>query len=328
METVPSGALRVFGVTLIGATAENGRKLLLTIVFVAVVLAAAWLGRLALRAIAHWWNHPRFEFWGRQVLNILTALVLSAGVLSIWFNDPTRLTTALGLFTAGIAFALQRVITATAGYFVILRGKTFTLGDRIVMGGVRGDVIALSFMQTTIMEMGQPPGEQGDEPSMWVKSRQYTGRIVTISNAKIFDEPVYNYSREFPFLWEEMSIPVRYGDDRKKVESILLETARKYTFDIEKMSDEDRHELRRRYAMPVTKTEPKVYWRLTDNWVELTVRFLVGTHGIRDIKDKMSREILEKLDAAKIGIGSSTFEIVGIPPLVITPAKTSEHSSA
>jgi len=232
------------------------------------------------------------------------------------------------LFTAGIAFALQRVITATAGYFVILRGKTFTLGDRIVMGGVRGDVIALSFMQTTIMEMGQPPGEQGDEPSMWVKSRQYTGRIVTISNAKIFDEPVYNYSREFPFLWEEMSIPVRYGDDRKKVESILLETARKYTFDIEKMSDEDRHELRRRYAMPVTKTDPKVYWRPTDNWVELTVRFLVGTHGIRDIKDKMSREILEKLDAAKIGIGSSTFEIVGIPPLVITPAKTSEHSSA
>ncbi len=44
-----------------------------------------------------------------------------------------------------------------AGYMVILRGKTFNVGDRIVMGGVRGDMIALDFMQTTIMEMGQPP---------------------------------------------------------------------------------------------------------------------------------------------------------------------------
>ena len=44
--------------------------------------------------------------------------------------------------TAGLAFALQNVVTSFAGYFVILRGKTFNVGDRIVMGGVRGDVIA------------------------------------------------------------------------------------------------------------------------------------------------------------------------------------------
>lgn len=61
-----------------------------------------------------------------------------------------------------------------------------------MMGGVRGDVIALDLVQTTIMEMGQPPGEQGDAPSMWVRARQYTGRIVIITNDKIFDEPVYN----------------------------------------------------------------------------------------------------------------------------------------
>ena len=73
-----------------------------------------------------------------------------------------------------------------AGYFIILRGKSFKVGDRIVMGGVRGDVIAVSFMQTTIMEMGQPPGEQADAPSLWVAGRQYTGRIVTITNDKVF----------------------------------------------------------------------------------------------------------------------------------------------
>ena len=151
------------------------------------------------------------------------------GLVSIWFDDPTRLTTALGLVTAGLAFALQKVVTAFAGYFVILRGRTFNVGDRITMGGVRGDVIALGFIQTTIMEMGQPPSVQNADPAMWVRSRQYTGRIVTVSNAKIFDEPVYNYTREFPYIWEEMTLPITYTADRARAERILLEVAGRHT---------------------------------------------------------------------------------------------------
>jgi len=111
------------------------------------------------------------------------------------------LPSAVGLITAGLAFALQKVVTSLAGYFLILRGKTFTVGDRITMGGVRGDGVALGFFQTTILEMGQPPAVQGADPAMWVKSRQFTGRIVTVSNSKVFDEPVYNYTSDFPFIW-------------------------------------------------------------------------------------------------------------------------------
>ena len=134
------------------------------------------------------------------MINGGTTLVLILGLLSIWFDDSNRLATALGLVTAGLAFALQRVVTAVAGYFVILNGENFSVGDRITMGGVRGGVIGLGLIQTTIMEMGEPPPVQGAEPPVWVRSRQYTGRIVTVSNAKIFDEPVYNYTRDFPYL--------------------------------------------------------------------------------------------------------------------------------
>jgi small-conductance mechanosensitive channel len=200
----PSNTLQIFGVRLIGATAENGRKLLLTLAFIVAALALGWLLRMAVASLTRLRARQRVAFWSRQVVNLGTAALLLIGVLSIWFDDPNRLATAAGLVTAGLAFALQRVITATAGYFVILRGRTFNVGDRIVMGGVRGDVVALSFMQTTIMEMGQPPPVQSDSPAMWVHSRQYTGRIVTVSNAKVFDQPVYNYSHHFPYLWEEM----------------------------------------------------------------------------------------------------------------------------
>ena len=61
--------------------------------------------------------------------------------------------------------------------------------------------------------------------------------------------------------------------------------------------------------------KPRVYYRLTDNWLELTVRFVAEDRGIRDLKDAMSRDILAALDEAGIGIASATFEIVGLPPI-------------
>lgn len=315
-----------FGIRFVGVNAENGQKLLLTVALILIV----WALRIALRRImrsvriAH--SDPHTEFWARQGINIGTTVLLVVGLLSIWFDDPTRLATALGLVTAGLAFALQKVVTAIAGYFVILRGNTFNVGDRITMGGVRGDVIGLGFIQTTIMEMGQPPAVQAADPAMWVKSRQFTGRIVTVSNDKIFDEPVYNYTRDFPYLWEEIAIPVTYETDRDRVEQILLRAARRHTERHSQTSQQAMDAMMRRYFMQPVSVEPKVFYRLTDNWLELTVRFLTEDRGVRDLKDAMSREILREFDAAGIGLASVTFDIVGLPPVRLVPAEQAEPS--
>jgi small-conductance mechanosensitive channel len=313
----PEQAVEIFGIRLVGANVENGKKLLFTLIFIAVVFLLRALLRWLARRAWHGRRHERARFWTRQATTLGTAVFLILGLTSIWFDDPARLAMALGLITAGLAFALQKVVTAVAGYFVILRGKTFNVGDRIVMGGVRGDVIALDFTQTTIMEMGQPPPVQGADPAMWVRSREYTGRVVTITNAKIFDEPVYNYTRDFPYLWEELVLPITYTADRDRAERILLEAAERHTVLISDMSKEALHEMQRRYLLKAADMKPKVYYRLTDNWLELTVRFIAKDHGIRELKNALSRDILQALDEAGIGLASATFEIVGLPPLRI-----------
>lgn len=312
----PNQAVQLFGVKLVGVNADNVRKFLFSVAFAAIILGINFGFRRITTALLRR-SDKRYRFWTHQAIHLITALLLIVGLTSVWFDDPTRLASVLGLVTAGLAFALQRVVTAFAGYIVILRGKTFTVGDRIVMGGVRGDVMALNFTQTTIMEMGQPPGEQDADPAMWVEARQYTGRIVTVTNAKVFDEAVYNYSRDFPFVFEELHLPVSYSADRAKAEAILLEAARRHSVQASQISQEALDEMRRRYFMERPTTDPQVYWRLTDNWVELTVRFVTRDHGIREIKDKMSREILAALDEAKIGVASTTFEIVGLPPVQV-----------
>jgi small-conductance mechanosensitive channel len=307
---------RMFGITLVGATPENLHKLLLTVGFVLAAVAITWLVRKLLGLLIGSRSGTRFQFWAKQGVSLIIAAILILGIVSIWFDNPARLAGVVGLIGAGIAFALQRVITAVAGYFVILRGKTFNVGDRIVMGGVRGDVLNLSFMQTQIMEMGQPPQvDANTDPAMWVHSRQFTGRIVTVTNDKIFNEPVYNYTRDFPYIWEEVRLPIRFEDDRDKAESILLNAARRHGLTCDKLGEPETRRLEQRFGVDVGEVDPRVFWRITDNWLELTARFLVPDHGIRDIKDKMHRDILAGLDQAKIGIASATYEIVGMPPL-------------
>lgn len=308
-------AAEFLGVRLIGVRAENGKKLLCTLAFVVVVLLLGRLFSVAADWLMRGRRSTRLEFWTHQGVRLAVTLLLIVGVLSIWFDDPTHLATAGGLVIAGLSFALQKVITSIAGYFVILRGKTFQVGDRIVIGSVRGEVIAIDFIKTTLMEIGQPSTYADAASPTWVRSRQYTGRIVFVSNAKIFVDPVYNYTHDFPYIWEEMSIPITYTADRTRAEQIILAAANRHTMRISDLGEEARQEMERRYFVSLGDLEPKVYYRLTDNWLELTVRFIAEDRGVRDLKDVMSRDILQAFDEAGIGIASATFEIVGLPPL-------------
>jgi small-conductance mechanosensitive channel len=308
--------LHFLGINWVGLTEQNGRKLLLSVGFCLAVAIVRALVRGACRFVLRGETHRAIQarFWAHQTINLSSALLIVLGLVSIWFEDPARLATALGLVGAGLAFALQRVVTAFAGYVVILRGNNFTVGDRISMGGVRGDVVTLGFMQTTLMEMGVAPGSDAG-PSVWVKSRQFTGRIVTVSNAKIFDEPVYNYTRDFPYIWEELSVPIRYGDDRHRAEAVMLEAARRWTLDPGTLTEEAAQSLERRFDLHRLDFEPRVFYRLTNNWLELTVRFVFKDHGTRAVKDQMARDILDGFDAAGIAVASTALRVDG--PLLV-----------
>lgn len=307
-----SRSLELLGVRLVGVSVDTGKKLLFSVVLLVAVGLVRWGVVLLTRLL----RDKRHRFWVRQAANIVTLVVCVIGLLSIWIKTPAHFGTAGALLTAGLAFALQKVVTSFAGYLMILRGKIFNVGDRIRMGGVRGDVIGLGFLQTRIMEMGQPPeGDSADASATWVHSRQYTGRIVVVSNDKLFDEPIYNYTHDFPFIWEELRVPVPYTNDHRRAEQILLAAARRHTVEVEQMGEEALREFERRYFTKRAEIAPRVFYRLTDNWIELAVRFIARAHFVRELKDAMARDILGGFEEAGITVASGTYEIVGVPPL-------------
>lgn len=314
--------MEFYGVRILGLNAETLRKVVLSLAVLAVALGVRALLTVV---VGLGTGVSRRSIWVRKYVRLAFGGVGTLLLLSIWFDNPNRLATFLGLLAGGLAFASQNAVLSVAGYFVIVFGKAFDLGDRIQIGDVRGDVLDIGLLKTTVMEMGVPALLR-PEPHHWVQARQYTGRVVTITNAEVFKQPTYNYTRSFNFLWEELRLPLRYGTDLQRAEALVLGAVREATAGIIDEGHRELANLRERFLIHASELEPRAYLRLTDNWVELSVRFLVKTYGVREVKDAISRRVLERFQAEGIDLASTTVELVRLPRLEVRAAETPESA--
>src|SRR3569623_1172904 len=129
----PDYHLELFGIRLVGLNGDNAKKLLLTLIVIAVAVLLGRLLKGLLNLIPGGRRNERIRFWSRQAVTIQVALILVGGLISVWFDDPGRAASFMCLLTAGLAVALQRCSTALAGYLLFLRWRTFNVGDRITM---------------------------------------------------------------------------------------------------------------------------------------------------------------------------------------------------
>jgi small-conductance mechanosensitive channel len=306
--------MEFLGIRLIGFNEDTLTKLALTAAIVGAVLILRKLVATTTTLSSH--RATRRSVWMRKGVRLAFGIVAVLLLFSVWFDRPERLATFTGLLVAGAAVASQKAILSFAGYFVIVFGKVFDIGDRIQIGDVRGDVLDIGLFKTTVMEMGVPPSLLPD-PNNWITSRQYTGRVVTFTNSEVFESATFNYSRMFDFLWEEMRIPLHYEEDLERAEAIALAAARGATVHVVEDARRQLERVRQRFPLQPADLEPQSYLRLTDDWVELSVRFLVRAWGIRAAKDEITRSVLRRYREEGISIASATFEVVKLPELRI-----------
>ena len=238
---------------------------------------------------------------------------LTIVLLTVVFSDKLGgLTVALGVAGAGIAFALQEVIASVAGWMAIMFGGFYKTGDRVQVGGIKGDVMDIGVLRTTIMETGQ-----------WVDGDLYNGRIVLIANSFVFKEPVFNYSGDFPFLWDEIKVPVQYGSDYDLAREILESVGKEVAGDLTTQSHEKWKSLQDKYRLEDAQTEPMVSLICNDNWVEFTLRYVVSYKKRRATKTELFTKILKKVDASqgKVKFASATFQLVEAPDFNINIKK-------
>jgi len=120
---------------LAGFDASGASRLLLTLSFIFFVLLLRWGVIVVARLFLRGERKLRIRLWLGQSVRLALAALLAIALLSIWMDDPGRLTALAGLITAGLAVALPRVTPAIAGYFAMSRSRVFIEGNRVRVGG-------------------------------------------------------------------------------------------------------------------------------------------------------------------------------------------------
>jgi small-conductance mechanosensitive channel len=276
----------------------------LLIGLVAIFLFSRLLRRLSNRMAG---NNP-VKYQLRKTISFASYFVAILLIMAVFRVNLGGLGVALGVAGAGIAFALQEVIGSFAGYLAIHLAGFYKIGDRVELGGIKGDVIDISLLRTTIMEIGG-----------WVNGDLYNGKMVRVANSFVFKEPVYNYSGDFPFLWDEITIPVKTNSDhqltRKIILGILNEEVGGYAEKVEgswkKMTD--------LYQIEKARLEPFVAMTFDENWITFTLRYVVDFKSRRGTKDKIYTRILDAIVASegKIEVASAAYEISAFPRLKV-----------
>lgn len=235
-------------------------------------------------------------------------LIVLLILIAVTVDSIKDYTVIIGLFTAGITFTLQELILSIAGSFYIFFVRVYKPGDRIEMNNIKGDVIDIDSIYTTIMEMGE-----------WVSSDNYSGRIVKISNAFVFKGPIKNYSMDFPFVWDELNILVTYGSDIQLAKRLVTESAEKLLSEYSQNSKSKWEEMVQRYYIENATLEPTLAMSLTDNWVQLNLRYITDYKLRRKTKHDLFQEIVIAVQETngKVTLASTTLQLLKIPPVDI-----------
>ncbi|MCB2212204.1 mechanosensitive ion channel family protein [bacterium] len=239
------------------------------------------------------------RYRARKVTDFIAYLIFILLILVVFGQQLQGLSVTIGLAGAGVAFALQEVIASIAGWFAITFAHFFKPGDRVQLAGIKGDVIDVGVLRTTIMELGD-----------WVDGDLYNGRVVRITNSYVFKAPVFNYSAEFPFLWDEITIPIRFGSDYAAARSIMENVLQEIVGEYSEFAKRAWQEMIAKFLIEQARIEPMISMVADENWVTFTLRYVVDFKARRRTKDLIYTQLIERIEKANdVALASSSLVI-------------------
>ena len=225
----------------------------------------------------------------RLVLGFLFVLIVVTSLFSNWYTTLV----SIGLLSLILGLAVQTPVTSFLGWIYILARSPYRVGDRIKIGEATGDVIDVSYLDTTLWEFGGGDLLSTDHP---------TGRIIRFPNSKILDSTIYNYTWPlFPYIWNEIKFSVGYESDLEFVAETMQRVAAEEVG--EHMMKQVRIFREILAQTPVDQLEvreyPAVLFRPNANtWIDAIVRYLVHPKEAGRTKTRLIKKLLLELNAA------------------------------
>ncbi len=272
------------------------RQLVVTGLVVAVLLI---LLRIARGLIYRYVPDPARQYKASKAIRGTLAAFSILIIIGIWSPRIGGIATLLTVVGAGLAIALRELLLNVAGWLLILIRRLFEAGDRIEIKGLKGDVLDIRLQHTLLMEVGG-----------WVDAEQSTGRLVHVPNSSVLQEQVFNYTRGFHFIWNEIPVTVTFRSDWKAAQEIMLRLANESAAIVEKQAAEEMRSVSHEFLLHFSVMTPFVYVRIVDNGVRLTLRFLCEVRKRRGMEHAFTIGMLEEF--RKHGGVELAYPMVGV----------------
>jgi small-conductance mechanosensitive channel len=221
--------------------------------------------------------------------------LLAIGVaLSVLAGDIRALVGSVGLVGLALSWALQTPIESFTGWLLNSFKGYYRVGDRIAVGDVFGDVYQIDSLNTTVWEIGSP------EQMGAVQAEQPTGRLVTFPNNEILTSTVINLTRDFPYVWDELAVPIANESNLM----LALEVLQKVADDLlgaymEQPAQKYERILKKANINEQVAQKPQLFVSATDSWTNITIRYLVGAKSRRKWKSELQIAVSQELNQSK-----------------------------
>lgn len=220
-----------------------------------------------------------YVVWGTALALVLYVLIGGGG------QEFGFLGTAF--VSAALIYVMQEPLLNILGWMVVTVMGLYKLGDRIEMNNTRGYVVEVTPMNTTLREFGG--ALYGDS---------FTGRYVTVPNSYVIKGNVFNYTKDTPFVWDQVVVNVTYESDVKLAERLLLEVAEET---VGPMMRENRAHLRSKYEFAdladYMAEEPKVGWSFGASSIDLSLLYFCPVFAKGSYRTRLVKRIYEKVTA-------------------------------
>jgi small conductance mechanosensitive channel len=270
--------------------AVEGLALLPRVLIALVILVAAGvlvrLVRFLLRRGLRRWERADAA---TAMAGVLIWLIAIGVTLSVVAGDARALVGSVGLLGLALSWALQAPIESFAGWLLNSFKGYYRVGDRIGVGDVFGDVYRVDFLNTTVWEAGGP-----DKP---VQGAQPTGSLITFPNSEVLRSNIVNYTRGFPYVWDEVTVGVTNESDLARAMKLVSDVAcRVIGPSMAAPVATYRGLLEKENLGFDIADDPQVYVSLTESWTEITVRYLVNARERRKWSSRLLVEISTELN--------------------------------
>lgn len=257
-------------------------QIIKTIAIILIMIAIYFFIR---KLLYRWVSDNKVYYTVKKSTSYMIVILAFIMVGRVWFTGARSIATFIGLFSAALAIVMKDVILNIAGWIYIILKSPFSVGDRIEIDGIAGDVIDIQVFSFALMEIKN-----------WIDADQSTGRIVYMPNVFIFNKALLNYSKEIPYIWNEIPIAVPLESNWKKAKNILKNIANKYGEIISEEAEESIKEASKRFSLYNAQLEPTVYTKIDSDSssIILTIRYMCPYRNRRGSAEKIYEEILDE----------------------------------